>query len=62
MTQDFPEPVRYPWRTMEVGQTFLMPKREHVIRNAASRANRLYAPRRFSVRKQDGLLYVRRVA
>lgn len=41
---------KYPWRTMEVGDSFLFPPRLKTASSQAWMANKLYSPRKFAAR------------
>lgn len=52
----------YPWLTMEVGDSFLMPGHVKTSINYASKASATYAPRRFASRKTPEGTRIWRVA
>ena len=56
-------PQRYPWKTMDVGDSFLV---THIPRNSALRissvASRLYQPLKFTARTVNGGVRIWRIA
>lgn len=55
-------PAKWPWRTMEVGDSFVIPSAGKPQDTAAGAANRRYAPRRFRSKRVEGGILVERVA